>query len=157
MDDPPPGASMEPLPETDTPPRNTREEIELLTSPPLCTGCHSDINPPGFTFEGFDAVGMARTMENGVPVNTAADFVLDGVPAQFQNAAELVEALAASPEAHACYVGNYIQFGFGRRLSAEDEPTRRTLSVAPLGARALVAELSTTPAFMKRLPNEVGP
>jgi len=155
--DPPPGASQEDPPATDTPPRNTREEVTLLTSPPLCIGCHSEINPPGFAFENFDAVGQMRTTENDVPVDTTGELPLDDRIATFQNASDLVDALAASPEAHLCYAGNWIQFAFGRRLSAEDMTTQRALTRTPLGARALVAELTATPAFLKRLPNEVGP
>lgn len=155
--EPPAGASeMEP-PATDTPPRNTREEVTLLTSPPTCSGCHSEINPPGFAFENFDAIGMLRTTENDVPVDTTGELPIDDRIVTFQNASELVDALAASPEAHLCYAGNWIQFAFGRRLSTEDMTTQRALTQTPRGARALVAELTATPAFMKRLPNEVGP
>jgi len=155
--DPPPGASQMEPPETDMPPRNTREEVTLLTSPPSCSGCHSEINPPGFAFESFDAVGQLRATENDIPVDTTGELPIDDRIVTFQNASELVDALAASPEAHLCYAGNWIQFAFGRRLSTEDMATQRALTRTPLGARALVAELTATPAFMKRLPNEVGP
>jgi hypothetical protein len=155
--DPPPGASMQEPPETDMPPRNTREEITLLTSPPDCVGCHSEINPPGFAFEAFDAVGMVRTEENDVPVDTTGEIPIDGRVATFQNAGELVELLAQSPEAMSCYAGNWIQFAFGRRLSTEDAASQRALSMAPVPARQILADIAASPAFVKRLPNEVAP
>jgi len=149
--------TMEEPPVADPPPETTRDEVALLTSPPKCTGCHSEINPPGFAFENFDAVGQIRDMENDVPVNTTGELPLDSQIVTFQNASDLVDALAASPEAQLCYAGNWIQFAFGRRLSDEDMTVQRSLTRTPLGARALIAELTTTPAFLKRLPNEVGP
>ena len=48
----------------------TREVYERAT---VCGGsCHADlINPPGFAFEAFDAVGRFRTTESGKTVNTS--------------------------------------------------------------------------------------
>jgi hypothetical protein len=155
--DPPPGAAQTPPPATDTPPKTTRDEVSLLTGQPTCVGCHSEINAPGFAFEAFDAIGEARATENGVAVDTTGTLELDGQPVSFDGANELVEALAASPEAHVCYAGNWIQFALGRRLTSEDQPLEAALSDASLGARDLVTELTSAPAFLERLPNEVGP
>jgi hypothetical protein len=157
IDDPPPGASMTPPPETDTPPRTTREEVDLLTMQPGCGGCHSEINAPGFAFESFDAIGQARTMENGVAVDTAAELALEDGNLVFQNALELVDGLARSSEANGCYAANWIEFAHGRRLSTGDDATRAMLATTPVGARALLATLTTTPAFLKRVPNQVAP
>jgi hypothetical protein len=38
-----------------------------------------------------------------------------------------------------------------------DDATRAMLAATPVGARALEATLTTTPAFLKRVPNEVAP
>ena len=116
--DPPPGATETPPPETDEPIETTREEISLLTGQDLCVGCHIDINAPGFAFESFDAVGAARALENDVPVDTTGELTLDGSVVTFANAGELVEALAQSSEARACYAGKWLSFAYGRRLVA---------------------------------------
>jgi hypothetical protein len=157
IDDPPAGASTTPLPAADPPPRTTREEVALLTGQPSCRGCHVDINAPGFALEAFDAIGQRRSMENGVPVDTAAESEIDGALVPYANANELVTALAASPEAQACYAGRWLQFAFGRELTAEDQAARAALAVERLGALALLAKVTALPAFRKRLPNEVGP
>jgi len=39
---------------------STREIVTELTSGGVCAGCHQDINPIGFTLEGFDGMGRAR-------------------------------------------------------------------------------------------------
>jgi hypothetical protein len=157
IDDPPAGASMTPPPATDTPPRTTREEVDLLTMQPGCGGCHADINPPGFAFEAFDAIGQARTTENGVAVDTTGELALEDGNLVFQNPFELVDGIAQSSEANSCYAANWIEFAYGRRLSMGDDATRAMLAATPVGARALEATLTTTPAFLKRVPNEVAP
>src|SRR5690606_37980354 len=59
--DPPPGATNTPLPETDEPIITTRQEVSVLTGQLYCPTCHSQINEPGFAFEGFDALGQPRS------------------------------------------------------------------------------------------------
>jgi hypothetical protein len=155
--DPPPGASMTPLPETSEPIETTREEIELLTGQDMCIGCHTQINPPGFAFENFDAVGGIRQMEGGVNVDTTGQMELDGNVVSFGNAVQLVDAVAASSEAQACYVAKWLEFSYGRRFASTDQAVRDALAAERLGATAIAARVTTTPAFVSRLPNEVGP
>lgn len=152
--DPPPGASMTPLPETDEPIETTREEVELLTGQTGCANCHQQINPPGFAFEGFDAVGQIRTTENGVPVDTSGTFVIDGSELAFAGPVELVDAVADSEEARACYAAKWLEFAYGRRLSESDADAVAQLSV-PISVNQLVARLITTQGFLTRKPNEV--
>ncbi|HEU5073947.1 MAG TPA: DUF1592 domain-containing protein [Polyangiaceae bacterium] len=155
--DPPPGASMTPLPETDEPIETTREEIELLTGQAGCFTCHLQINPPGFALEGFDAVGQVRTRENDVPVDTSGTLELDDVDVAFSGPLELVDALAASQEARACYASKWLEFAYGRSLAAGDDAAIAELGATALSVHELLARVSTTEAFMKRKPNEVGP
>jgi hypothetical protein len=154
--DPPAGAAQTPLPPTNEPIETTREEISLLTGQDACIGCHVDINAPGFAFESFDAVGAVRTMENDVAVDTTGELTLDGNTVTFANANELVEALANSSEARKCYAQKWLSFAYGRRLVAEDEPSRATLADEPLGVEDVVRAVTTTRAFLYRAPNEVG-
>ncbi len=39
-----------------------------------CTGCHGNIDPYGRVLEGFDAIGNVRTIADGIPVDSSADF-----------------------------------------------------------------------------------
>jgi hypothetical protein len=151
--DPPPGASTTPLPETDEPIETTREEIGLLTGQSYCPACHMHINPPGFAFEGFDAVGQIRETENGVPVDTAATMVLDDEQVSFSGPSELVELLAQSKEAHRCYSSRWIEFAFGRPLSVEDVETWSALGAASLPVADIVAELVKSPQFLSLSPS----
>ena len=151
--DPPPGASMTPLPETDEPLETTREEISLLTSQSFCPNCHTHINPPGFAFEGFDAVGQVRTIEGGVQVDTAATMALDGVNVSFDGAHELVELLAQSPEAHRCYASRWIEFAQGRPLALEDVPALDVLGAESRPVADIVLALVSSPQFLSLSAN----
>lgn len=157
IDDPPPGASLSERPFVDPPPRTTREEVSVLTGQPTCLGCHVDINAPGFAFEGFDAIGQMRAAENGVAVDTAAESEIDGTLSAYANASELVDILASSDEAHACYAARWLEFAYGRELGEADQAGRSELAGARLGGLALVAKATTLPGFRNRSPNEVGP
>ncbi|HVR20686.1 MAG TPA: DUF1592 domain-containing protein [Polyangiaceae bacterium] len=155
--DPPAGASMTPLPPTTEPIETTREEISLLTGQDACIGCHTEINAPGFAFEGFDATGQIRTMEGGVAVDTTGELELDTGPLTFRNAVELVDGLAASGEAQGCYVAKWLEFSYGRQFAPSDQAVRAELAAQPLGARTIATRITATPAFLLRAPNEVGP
>lgn len=155
--DPPPGASMTPLPETTEPIETTREEVELLTGQTGCVNCHQQINPPGFAFEGFDAVGQLRTTENQVPVDTSGTLLMDANQVAFSGAVELVDALAASQEARACYASKWLEFAYGRPLGVGDERAVAELAGTPRSVRDTVAQVSVSDAFVNRKPNEVAP
>jgi hypothetical protein len=54
-----------------------REKVAQLTRPAACQGCHSVINPLGFSLEHYDAVGRFRTSERDRPIDAASDFQSD--------------------------------------------------------------------------------
>jgi uncharacterized protein DUF1592/uncharacterized protein DUF1588/uncharacterized protein DUF1595/uncharacterized protein DUF1587/uncharacterized protein DUF1585 len=148
--DPPPGAQMTPPPETDEPIETTREEITLLTGQLYCPTCHSQINEPGFAFEGFDAVGQVREQENDVDVDTTGSITLDGAEVEFSGAGELVEALADSQEAQSCYTSRWLEFAYGRTLTERDDELRERLAEEPQSVREIVRTLTTSNEFLSR-------
>ncbi|HKO92970.1 MAG TPA: DUF1592 domain-containing protein, partial [Polyangiaceae bacterium] len=148
--DPPPGAATTPPPETDEPIVTTRDEVSLLTGQSYCPTCHSQINEPGFAFEGFDAVGKTRQRDSGQLVDTTGSITLDGQAVAFQNAGELVEALAVSDEARECYVARWLEFTYGRSLVTTDQTLQDELAEQALGVKELVTTLATSPEFRSR-------
>jgi len=148
--DPPPGAQMTPPPETDEPIETTREEISLLTGQLYCPSCHSQINEPGFAFEGFDAAGQVRERENGVEVDTSGGITLDGERVEFAGAGELVEALADSQEAQDCYTSRWLEFAYGRSLTERDAALTESLAAEPRSVSEIVRTLTTSPEFLSR-------
>lgn len=148
--DPPPGAQATPPPEATEPIETTREEITLLTGQLYCPTCHSQINEPGFAFEGFDAIGQARELENGVAVDTTGSITLDGTDFEFDGAGELVDMLADSDEARDCYAGRWLEFAYGRSLVEGDLDLRARLAEEPRSVQEIVTTLTTSPEFLSR-------
>jgi hypothetical protein len=153
--DPPPGASMTPLPPTSDTIKTTRQQVEVLTSPSGCSGCHSLINPAGFAFEAYDAIGGLRQTDNAAPIDTTGSTTIDGQPVSFANASELVQALSHSAEARSCYVGKWLEYAYGRSKTAEDAAPQTALAQTPQSTVQLALQVTTTPAFRFRAPNPV--
>jgi hypothetical protein len=152
--DPPPGASMSELPEGSSRPETTREEITLLTSPVECVGCHAQINPPGFAFEGYDAIGQVREQEDGVAIDASGSMVVDGETARFDGPVGLVDLLAQSEEAERCYASRWLEFASGRTLTPDELSVVDELT-SSVAVTELVTNIIASAAFLTRTPNEV--
>jgi hypothetical protein len=148
--DPPPGAQNTPPPQATEPIVTTRDEISLLTGQLYCPSCHSQINGPGFSFEGFDAVGRARTQENGENVDTSGSIELDGEMIDFAGASEMIDALAQSEEARDCYTARWLEFAFGRRLADSDLALRDQIAGEPRSVQDIITSLATSADFISR-------
>jgi hypothetical protein len=155
-------------PPEDTPPVNAmagltnRQVIEQHTERPgsVCAGCHAQvINPFGFPFESYDAIGAWRTMDNGFTVDTSANPPIDGVPTPVNNALELADALADSTWAHECYAKHWIEYALGRQASAEDQALVLELAgpshAGELAVREMIVRIVTSRAFLTRNVREV--
>ena len=78
-----------------------REKVTELTSPQNCMGCHSIINPLGFSLENFDAVGRYRLEDKGRPVDATSIYISSaGEEVPLAGARDLAEYAATNPEAH---------------------------------------------------------
>lgn len=122
----------------------TREKVDSVTGAGTCgEGCHHTIiNPLGFAFESFDAIGAWRDSEKGFPVETAASYTfVDGRAIQYANAVELSQQLAASPEVHACYSQQLLEFMLGRDLSLLDRDVVRTMAERSLEEKLSIKDL----------------
>lgn len=63
LEDPPAGAA----------PKSMRERLSQHRTNPACNGCHSRIDPIGFTLENYDAIGRWRDQDAGKPVDNVAE------------------------------------------------------------------------------------
>ena len=70
------GAETALPPDTLTAERTNRERTAAATSPPTCRFCHRTINPPGFAFEHYDAIGQWRDRDNGHSVDASGSLTL---------------------------------------------------------------------------------
>lgn len=132
--------------------QTTRAWITDATSGSPCAECHETyINPLGFAFENFDAVGQVRTEDNGSPIDTSGGFPFSEGHVAFAGASELVEALAEDRLAHECYSARMTEYVLARDLHAADEDA--VLEAARLShdedasMQSLLLELVQSPLF----------
>ncbi len=70
----PPPEAVTPLPAELHPSLTTRERVILQTGAAACMTCHNMINPLGFPFERFDAVGRYREKDGDKPIDDAGSY-----------------------------------------------------------------------------------
>lgn len=103
----PTGLNIDIVPPQPEPGQTTRERFSQHTIDPVCAGCHSGIDGIGFTFEGFDAVGAARTEEHGKQVETATElspaWARGLSQATFTDSADLAATLASAESVKRCF------------------------------------------------------
>ena len=124
----PPPEAVAPVAPQLQPDLTTRERIALQTVHESCQSCHSLINPLGFTFEHFDAVGRFRKEESGKPiVSTGTYRTRDGDTIQFDGARQLATYLAASSETHAAFGQQLFHYTIKQPIRAYGSDTKEKL------------------------------
>jgi hypothetical protein len=138
VSEPPPGVNTN-LPEiTEAKPQTNRERLASHLTNPSCATCHNLIDPIGFGFEKFDAIGARREKFklSFVPNTKGANrrtppkiMELDidpkghvaGVPnSDFTSPKELGAVLAASAQCQECVVKQYFRYTAGRMETPAD-------------------------------------
>jgi len=141
-----------------TPGLTNRERVEMATGKGTCgQSCHGALmNPLGYAFENYDAVGKYRTMDQGKPVDAADSYTLDDELKTFNDGVELSHLLADAKETHACYVQNLMSYLHGRGLEADEQTTvdyyARASRAGVVSLRDLELAIVTSDAFLSRLP-----
>lgn len=124
-----------------------------------CSACHSTIiNPFGFPFENYDAVGAFRTLDHDLPIDSSASVILGGEQVQVANALDLAEQLASSEDVHDCYLRHWIEYANGRPSVTEDDllvERLGELSIGDASVQALLVELVTSKPFLSRAVEEL--
>jgi hypothetical protein len=85
-----------------------------------CASCHKRMDPIGFGFENFDAIGRWRDKQQGIPIDSSG--VLPG-GARFSGPSELKQILQKRKDDFARNLTRkLLSFALGRRLEYYDEP-----------------------------------
>jgi hypothetical protein len=99
------------VPPDPDPNATTRQRFTQHADDDECRACHQRIDAIGFSFEGFDGMGGARTAENGKPIDSTATLSgfgdLDGPIA---DSASLAAKIADSAEMERCFARNLFRF-----------------------------------------------
>ena len=136
-----------------------RERLAEHTQNPSCAGCHQLMDPIGFVFEGYDAIGRWRTEDDtGAPVDTSGELIgtadADG---PLDGALALIDRLADSRQVHRCFATQWLRFALGRTEAPEDQASLASIDQAfadsGLDIRELIVGLTVTDSFRyRRLP-----
>jgi hypothetical protein len=144
-------------------PTTNRERFEETVSAPMCASCHESLNPTGFAYENYDAIGRYRTMDNGIPVDASGGIDLGHIcsnpvytdaDGDATGAIEMNQQIAGSNAFGSCFVRNYARFAVGHHLDSTDacyahelyqtsDRTGRTL-------QSVLAELVRHTGFIQR-------
>jgi hypothetical protein len=149
----PPATELPPVPVL-APGQTNRQRISSLTKG--CGGaCHNEqINPIGFAFEHFDGIGRYQETENGnLPIDSSGTFGFAEGEQAFQNAGELMRAIAAGTQAHTCYSKKLASFAMQRDIVLQDRPLLEALAKTSRengSVKRVIVELARSDAFRIR-------
>jgi hypothetical protein len=111
---PPPPMNANIVPPVTLPTQTRRQAMTNHVTDPFCASCHKMMDLIGFGFEGFDASGAWRTVENGQPIDASGTILESDIAGNFNGAVELGAKLAESDEAVSCAATQWFRFAFGR-------------------------------------------
>ncbi len=137
-----------PLEPPDAPRRTLRQRLEALhLTEPTCASCHVRMDPLGFGLENFDALGLYRTTDNGLPVDPRGE--VDGRP--FRNARELGRLLREHPHVAECLVRQTYRYASGHLDTDGEARSLAAVTEAFAGDghrfRAMLAALVSSDGF----------
>jgi len=152
---PPPPPDVPSLKETgeNGKPASVRERLEQHRRNPVCSSCHSQMDPLGFALENFDAVGKWRDRaEGGTPVDATAALPSG---ARFQGLSGLRDVLLARREQFVRTVTEkLLTYALGRGVEYYDLPVvRRIVRDAAPDYRwsAIISGITASTPFQMRL------
>lgn len=158
---PPPPADADITPPDVASAKTARERLSgHLTAGSSCASCHALMDPIGFAFEHYDAVGQFRLQENGVDIDVSGEITggTESLAGAFSGVHELGTKLAASAQVQTCVATQWFRFAAGRNEAAGDECSLSTLQSQFATSQGdlveLVVAMTQTDAFLYR-PTEV--
>ena len=148
----------------------TRTYLQTVTTGGACAGCHSAINPVGFSFENFDPVGRIRSLEaifttnnssgtfvQNLPIDSSSDLTIGGTDFKLADALDLVTDSASSQTGIACFSLQAYRFLAQRSETTNDNCTlngvfsQLTKSSASI-LDAMVSAIANSAATLHRKP-----
>ena len=157
---PPPPANVDPIEPNpvDSPKATLRMKLAAHIHDARCSACHRKIDPLGFAFENFNAIGEWRTHEvvegtgDNPPVDSRGEFS-DG--RKFQNASEFKQLLLADVDQfNLTFIEKLATYGLRRTMSIDDrdelEEIARSGRDSDYRVREIVEAFVLSDLFTKR-------
>lgn len=136
--------------------KTARERFSQHSLQAICRGCHSLMDPVGFAFENYDAVGQYRTMDNGEPIDASGKIpdVNGVVNPSVVGGIEISKQLAQSETAQQCFAQHWMEYGYGRTLhgapeeQCAQEKVNTAFKASGYNVKQLMLDLTQTAAFL---------
>jgi hypothetical protein len=124
---------------------------------PACAGCHQLMDPIGYGFENFDALGRFQVTDNGLPVDASGELVQGGdVEGQFVGVSELSARLSGSDTVNQCVTKTWLGYALQRRPEDADNCAVQQ-AFSRFSERQLdIGELCVTLAMSRRFRSRDG-
>jgi hypothetical protein len=129
-----------------------RQKVTQLTQSQACQGCHSVINPLGFTLEQFDAVGRFRTTERDQAVDPVSEYITDdGNKIHLAGARDIANYAIASDQAQDTFIEQMFHHIVKQPVLAYGPDTlaklRRSFVDSGFNMQKLAVEIATVAAL----------
>lgn len=153
---PPPNVPILPDAEAGEIPTSIRERLARHRQDPICSTCHTVIDPLGFALENFDVIGAWREFDEVGNLVDAAGSYPGGV--EFTGFADLRDWMLDRPERFAhTLTEKLMTYALGRRVEYYDQPRIRQIvrqaAEQDYSWSSLVLGIVESPAFtMSRAP-----
>ena len=134
---PPPPEGVPPL-EEPMAGETERERLERHRADPNCASCHQLIDPLGFPFENYDAIGQWRTQAQGEPVDNLGQLP-DGT--EFSGVVELARLLSDGAYYPTCVTDKVMTYALGRAMGDDDECAIDDIATVHVTADASISDL----------------
>jgi hypothetical protein len=98
-----------------------RQQLEEHRRNPMCASCHSKMDPIGFSFENYNAIGQWRDKDGKWPVDASGQLPTGQT---FKGALELEAIYRQQPDSFAeCVTVKLLTYALGRGIERYDRPT----------------------------------
>ena len=158
---PAPPANIPKPPEV-TPGVSTRERLSEHERNASCAACHRLMDPIGFAFENYDAVGRYRTTDGQALVDSHGELLsTNEIDGKFTGVAELGQKLAQSATVRQCLARQWFRFALQRFEQPVDDCSMKALldgfEKADADLNALPEAIVLSDAFLYRRPLDLEP
>lgn len=134
---PPPPAGVPPAPDPMAG-ESERERLARHRQDPSCASCHDLIDPLGFGFENYDALGSWREQVDGEDVDNAGTLP-DG--RTFAGMVELGGLLATGTDYPTCMTSKVMTYALGRTVTPDDACVVEAIGAQTVTADAALSDL----------------
>jgi hypothetical protein len=148
----PPPAGLTILPPPFDPKMTKRDRFVQHRADPMCAFCHDTLDPPGFAFEQYDAIGAFRLVEGSLPIDPAGQLEgTDDANGPIKGAVSLAELLSGSKQVRRCVATRWFRAALGRVERADDKSSLdaayQGFARAGFDVRELIVAIVASDAF----------